>query len=132
LSRNAAATILALLLLLAPGVVAAQPQALPGKAVAAPAADALGDLSAFRDIAEQILTNVKTGDLTAARKRVKDLETAWDDAEDKLRPRNPEKWKLVDKAIDRALQQLRAATPDATGCSLSLQNVIVVIDAQRG
>src|SRR4030088_1977365 len=83
----------------------------------------LGDLSPFRTIAVDTLAIVNTGNLTRAKTRIKDLETIWDGAEAKLRPRNPERWQIIDKAIDAALAQLRADRPQASGAKAALQSL---------
>jgi uncharacterized membrane protein YkoI len=100
----------------------------------APAAEAanqnqpLGDLSAFRTIAADTLAIVNTGNLARAKARIKDLETRWDGAEAKLRPRNPERWQTIDKAIDAALQQLRADKPQASASKDALQALLADLD----
>jgi hypothetical protein len=100
----------------------------------APAGDAanqnqsLGDLSSFRAIAADTLAIVNTGNLTHAKARIKDLETNWDAAEAKLRPRNPERWRIVDKAIDTALVQLRADRPQTSAAKDALQNLLASFD----
>src|ERR1700736_3929736 len=97
-----------------------------GRALARDAAiqtQALGDLSSFRVIAADTLAVVNTGNLTRAKARIKDLETNWDRAEAKLRPRNPERWQNIDKAIDAALGQLRADKPQASGAKDALQSL---------
>src|ERR1700710_3324018 len=69
------------------------------------------DLSAFRVIAQDTLAIVDTGNLGSAKSRIKDLEADWDRAEATLRPRSPEQWRGIHKAIDEALQQLPAVRP---------------------
>src|ERR1700682_1087613 len=88
----------------------------------------LGDLSTFRTIAADTLAIVNTGNLTRAKARIKDLETTWDEAEAKLRPRNPERWQNIDKAIDAALGQLRADKPQASGAKDALQSLLATLD----
>ena len=84
----------------------------------------LGDLTNYSRIASDTLALVQRGDLKAAKARIKDLESAWDNAEKKMRPMSPSDWKTVDKAIDRALAQLRAKTPDAGSCETALKALI--------
>jgi uncharacterized membrane protein YkoI len=86
------------------------------------------DLSSFRSIAEDTLTIVSMGNLKRATSRIKDLETDWDRAEPKLRPRSPEQWRKIDKAIDAALQQLRADSPQAAVAKEALQNLLAELD----
>jgi uncharacterized membrane protein YkoI len=88
----------------------------------------LGDLSSFRTIAVDTLAIVNTGNLTSAKARIKYLETNWDKAEARLRPRNPGQWLLIDKAIDAALTQLRADRPQASASKEALQNLLASFD----
>jgi uncharacterized membrane protein YkoI len=89
------------------------------------------DLSSFRSIAEDSLAIVDMGNLKRAKSRIKDLETAWDRAEPKLRPRSPEQWRKLDKAIDAALQQLRADSPQAAAAKEALQNLLAELDPRN-
>jgi uncharacterized membrane-anchored protein len=88
----------------------------------------LGDLSAFQKIAEDTLGFVRAGDLSRAKSRVGDLEFAWDNAEARLRPMNPEKWSLVDGSIDIVLRKLRSVRQNAAACSASLESLIAVVN----
>jgi hypothetical protein len=92
------------------------------------AASALGDLSRFRAIAADTLKITRTGDLPAAKTRIKDLETAWDDAEAQMRPLDKDAWRTIDKAIDLALTNLRAASPNDAACAAALQALIATMD----
>jgi hypothetical protein len=84
-----------------------------GRVLLAPSATgSLGDMTAFSTIVTDVQGIAKGGDLAAAGVRITDLETAWDDAEATLRPKNPDAWGMVDGATDDALHALRAGTPD--------------------
>jgi hypothetical protein len=69
----------------------------------------LGDLSAFRSIITDAQAIAATGDLAAARTRVKGFEITWDAKEKASKPMDPGRWGQVDEAV---LSALCAAKPD--------------------
>lgn len=71
----------------------------------------LGDMAALQTIITDVQTMAANGDLAAAQTRITDFETAWDDAQDSMRPLNPAAWGAVDAAADAALSALRTASP---------------------
>ena len=107
-------------------------QALPGPTTQAQSPGSgvrpLGDLSAYRTIATDLLRLVHGGDMSGARLRAHDLESAWDDAQARLQPSNPAQWTVMDGAIDNVLRTLRSAQPSMALSSTSLGALIVVID----
>ena len=89
----------------------------------------LGNLSAFRQIAQDTLALVQAGDMSRAKTRIGDLEFAWDNAAARLRSMNREKWTSVDDSIDIVLRRLRAVQQDPSACIKSLESLIAVLDA---
>ncbi len=84
----------------------------------------LGDLTPLIKIAEDSLKLVEANDLSNAKSRIKDLEIAWDNAEEKLRPLSPDDWTSLDLSIDRVLSKMRSSKPDTGACINALNAFI--------
>ena len=87
----------------------------------------LGDLTLFLKISQDSLKLLELGDLNTATKRITELETAWDQAEEKLQPMNPDAWASLDKTIDHALAKFRADKPNAEACKIMVEYIIARI-----
>ena len=63
-------------------------------------------------ITQDTLRLVDNGDQSGATTRVTDLETAWDDAQARLKPRDSAAWTELDNKIDKVLREVRSTSPD--------------------
>lgn len=88
----------------------------------------LGDLSAMISIIAEVKSTAATGDFVAAEKRITDFETAWDQGEPTLKPKNAEAWKHVDRAADAAYSSLRNGAPTAADVDHALVNLLAWLD----
>ncbi|MCP5363799.1 MAG: hypothetical protein H6905_00940 [Hyphomicrobiales bacterium] len=101
----------------------------PAVATTATASGAsLGDLSAFKTIAADAQAIAAKGGLVAAEKRMTDFETAWDDAQSKLRTLNSGAWGNIDDAQDVALKALRSESPVPAKVTSALTALMTTLD----
>lgn len=91
-----------------------------------------GDMSAFRSIAADVALIADKGDIAGAKTRIKDMEVAWDTAEAGLNPRDVHDWHVLDKAVDRALDALRADAPSQSDCKMELSELLKTFDTLQG
>jgi uncharacterized membrane-anchored protein len=96
----------------------------PVATAAASTSSPMGDLSAFHGIAQSMLDSVNAGDWAKANDHANDIEFAWDNAEARLKPMNPEAWGTVDGAIDKVLREVRAVTPNQERARSALQDLL--------
>ncbi|ABX41845.1 COG4705 family protein [Lachnoclostridium phytofermentans] len=80
------------------------------------------DMSQFVTIEEDVLVLVNNGDFSAAKTRVKDLETTWDQSAAVLKAADKERWKQADSGIDAVLHEIRAGKPDMDSSKIALEN----------
>ncbi|MCU1693868.1 MAG: hypothetical protein JWM64_2959 [Frankiales bacterium] len=69
-------------------------------------------LQPFAVIDRDVAARVQSGQQGAAVTRVKDLESAWDDAQASLQAQDPAAWTSLDGQVDDVLTSVRAAHPD--------------------
>jgi uncharacterized membrane-anchored protein len=112
-----------------PAAAAAVPSAPGGNrtAVAAAPTSPLGDLSQFRGITQDTLNLLNTGDQAGATSRVDDLETAWDNAQARLKSKDKAAWTEIDGKIDTVLRELRASSPDPTSEKAALTDLLAAL-----
>jgi hypothetical protein len=103
-----------------------------GASANAQTASKLGDLSQFRAIVADVSALVGKGDLAAAKTRIKDLESLWDKNETKLKPKAAADWHALDRAIDKALHDLRQGKPSQAVCQGSVGALLKLFDQMSG
>lgn len=84
----------------------------------------LGDMSGFTRITQDTLGLLQAGDQAGATARIADLETSWDNAEARLKPRNKAAWTDIDDKIDAVLRALRSTSPDPSSEQTALTTLL--------
>jgi uncharacterized membrane-anchored protein len=87
----------------------------------------LGDLSSFRTITQDTLNLLNSGNQSGATTRIGDLEYEWDNAQARLKPKNPVTWSMIDGKIDTVLRELRAIHPDVASEKSALQALLAAL-----
>jgi hypothetical protein len=92
------------------------------------AATGLGDLSSFKTIVADVQALVDKGDMAAAKARITDYETAWDQAETAIRPLDQTQWGNIDQANDAAFSAIRKSAPDAAAVRAAIATLVATLD----
>jgi uncharacterized membrane-anchored protein len=87
----------------------------------------LGDLSKFRQITQDTLDLLNAGNQSGATSRVDDLESGWDNAQARLKPKNKATWTEIDGKIDTVLRELRATSPNPASEKDALTAVLTAL-----
>ncbi len=99
----------------------------PAGATAPPHVSPLGDLSVFRTITKDTLGLVNAGNQSGATTRITDLETEWDKAQARLKPKNDAEWTKIDGKIDTVLRQLRSTSPNPSTEKAALTDLLTTL-----
>ncbi|GAA3806652.1 hypothetical protein GCM10022242_07070 [Nocardioides panacisoli] len=92
------------------------------KAVAAHfPADKVAD---YKKIVTDTEALVKSGDQSGASSRITDLETAWDNDQDSLQPKDCQAWTYVDQQIDPVLSAVRSSNPQPAQEERAMQDLL--------
>jgi len=118
---------------------AAAVQAIPGGSLPAPGSQPapggsqvaqlspLGNLSKFSKIIQDTLDLLNAGDQSGATSRITDLETVWDNAEARLKPKDKGAWTNIDGKIDKVLRELRSTSPSANSEKAALTTLLTAL-----
>mgnify|MGYP006267497957 CR=1 FL=1 len=115
--------LLAVLAVAGPGIIlAADKPAVHAPATGKPYSAA--ETAQFLALARETLALLEAGKQTEMVAKLTDLETAWDDAEKALRPRDEARWTTLDKTLDRAISALRGSRYSAAKGKVALEELI--------
>jgi uncharacterized membrane-anchored protein len=81
----------------------------------------------FRTITKDTLGLVDSDDQSGAQSRITDLETAWDDDQSTLQPKDCRAWTFVDQQIDPVLSAVRDSNPDPATEDQALNTLLATL-----
>jgi uncharacterized membrane-anchored protein len=84
-------------------------------------------VTAYKTITQDTLAMVDSGDQSGAQARITDLETAWDDDQGTLQPKDCQAWTYVDQQIDPVLSAVRDSNPDKSTEEKALSTLLVTL-----
>ena len=90
----------------------------------------LGDLSNFTSIGQDILTAVNANDWQTANTRVDDMESAWDNAQARLKPLSQNTWVQIDTDLDKVFREVRAVHPNQQTAQPALQKLLTDLSSR--
>jgi len=82
----------------------------------------------FTTLAKETLEALAAGKKEEMVTKLTDLETAWDDQEKTLKPRDEATWTTIDKTLDKAISSLRSSKYNEQRGGKALQSLLVLID----
>ena len=94
-------------------------------AVAVPAAVyTVEETAEFKKLTKATIEALDAGKKEKMIAKLTDLETAWDDKEDKLKPKDAATWMLIDKTLDKAISSLRSSKTDLPKGKATLEDLL--------
>lgn len=82
----------------------------------------------FKSLAQATLEALAAGKQTEMVAKLTDLETAWDDQEKNLRPKNEAIWTLLDKTLDQGISALRSSHVNLPKGKAALEDLVKKLD----
>jgi kynureninase len=84
----------------------------------------VSETAPFIALAKEALAALSAGKQTEMVAKLTDLESAWDEKEKEMRPRNEAVWVSIDKTLDKAIAALRGSKVNLTKGKASLEALI--------
>lgn len=85
------------------------------------------DVTTFRTITRETLSRVQAGDQAGATASGKNLETAWDEAQPRLKAIDDATWTAIDGRIDTVLTAIRDPKPDPATQTQALNDLLAAL-----
>ena len=88
----------------------------------------VADTAEFTKLVKATLEALAAGKQAEVVTNLTDLETAWDDKADALKPKDEAVWTMLDKTLDKAISALRSSHTDLAKGKAALEQLLKQID----